>query len=128
MKSESNGHASSEEIMPATSYKDITDLWKARRFLEAIDLFNQKILEDSFTGEEVAQFWGLIEAECERNPEVIFRLYQMLKESRNWDDRTLCEELRITGNALDDMKNGWDTRSEGVGLKILYQLFPQMAV
>ena len=101
----------------------ITELWKTWRFVDAIDLFNQKILEDSFTGEEVAEFWGLIEAECEKNREVIFHLYQMLRASKNWDDRAMCKGLRISGKALDDIKNGWNPASEAVGLKIYTNSF-----
>jgi len=55
-------------------------------------------------------------------------VYQMLKKARNWDDETLCRELRISANALEDIKNLRLPISDGVGLKMLYELFPQMAV
>ncbi len=70
----------------------------------------------------------MIEAECEENPEVMFSLYEMLKKARNWDDETLCNKLRISKKSIQDLKNRHKPRSEGVGLKMLYELFPQMAV
>jgi hypothetical protein len=52
----------------------------------------------------------------------------MLKKTRNWDDETLCKKLRINKRAIEDIKNRHMPSSEGTGLKMLYELFPQMAV
>jgi len=52
----------------------------------------------------------------------------MLKKVRNWNDRTLCRELRIRGEVLEDIKNGRKPDSESMGPGMLYELFPQMAV
>jgi len=52
----------------------------------------------------------------------------LLKKARNWDDETLCKELRISANALEDIKSLRLPISDGVGLRMLYELFPQMAV
>ncbi len=78
--------------------------------------------------EELTRFWELVEAECEENPEVMFILYEMLKKDRNWDDEALCKKLKIKKKAIEDIKHHHKPRSEGVGLKMLYELFPQMAV
>jgi hypothetical protein len=76
----------------------------------------------------LSKFWELIEVECEENPEVMFSLFKMLKKVRNWNDKTLCKKLRISQKAIEDIKSRQKPRSEGVGLKMLYELFPQMAV
>jgi len=52
----------------------------------------------------------------------------MLKKDRNWDDEALCKKLRINGRAIEDIKNRHKPRAEGVGLKMLYELFRHMAV
>jgi len=52
----------------------------------------------------------------------------MLKKAKNWDDETLSKELKISGKAIEAIKNRHGTRSKTVGLKMLYELFPQMAV
>ncbi len=76
----------------------------------------------------LSEFWEFIEAECEENPEVMFSLYVVLKEARGWDDETLCKNLSIREKAIEEIKGRHKPRSEGVGLKMLYELFPQMAV
>jgi hypothetical protein len=53
---------------------------------------------------------------------------QALKKAKNWDDETLCKKLKISGKAIEDIRNRHKPRSEGTGLKMLYGLFPQMAV
>lgn len=58
----------------------------------------------------------------------MFNLYEMLKKAKNWDDETLSKELKISGKAIEAIKNRHGTRSKTVGLKMLYELFPQMAV
>ena len=111
------------------------DLWNARKFSDAISRFSRWMLEGSVHQKEIesfkpnlAKFWELIEVECRKNPEVIFSLYEMLKRARNWDDETLCNEMRVIEKDLEDIKKHHKPRSEGVGLKMLYELFPQMAV
>jgi len=52
----------------------------------------------------------------------------MLREARSWDDETLRRKLKINEKALRDIRSHHKPRSEGVGLKMLYELFPQMAV
>ena len=66
--------------------------------------------------------------EYEENTEVLFSLYEMLKKARNSDDDELCRKLRISQKAIEDIKNRRKPRSEGLGLKMLYELFPGMAV
>jgi hypothetical protein len=116
-------------------YEEIVELWKARKFSDAISYFSQWMSKGLVSEEEsesfkkeLAKFWELVEAECEENPEVLFSLYQALKKARNWDDETLCKKLRINKRAIEDIKNRYKPRSEGSGLKMLYELFPQMAV
>ena len=89
-------------------------------------MLNQKEIE-SFN-RNLANFWELVEVECEENAEVLFNLYEMLKKARNWDDGTLRKELRISQKAIEDIKRRRRPRSKKVGLKMLYELFPQMAV
>ena len=116
-------------------YEEIMELWEAGKFLEAISHFSQWISKglliegeiESFN-KNLSKFWKFIEAESEENAEVMFSLYEMLKKRRNWDDETLRKKLRISGKALEDIKCKHKPRSEGVGLKMLYELFPQMAV
>lgn len=115
--------------------EEIMELWKAGKFVDAIRYFSHWKLKGLVTEDEsksfnnnLATFWELVEVECEENPEVIFNLYEMLKKARNWDDETLCRRLRIGEKALEDIKNRNKPRVEGSGLKMLYELFPQMAV
>lgn len=116
-------------------YEEIMELWKAGKFFEAISysclwmaegLFNQEKTEN--LKKNLPKFWELVEAECEENPEVMVYLYEMVKKVRNWDDKTLCKELRIGEKAIEEVKSRHKPRSEGLGLKLLYELFPQMAV
>lgn len=80
------------------------------------------------SNKDVAKLWKMVEAECELNVEIIFNLYEMLKKTRNWDDETLRKELGISEKDVEDIRNRRRPSSEGVGLKMLYGLFPQMAV
>ncbi len=116
-------------------YEEIMGLWKKGKFFEAISYFSQLISENLLNEVEMEnlnrnlyKFWGLVEVECEENIGVMFNLYKMLKKARNWDDETLCKELGISGKAIEEIKNRHNPRSEGLGLKMLYELFPQMAV
>ncbi len=116
-------------------YEEMMELWKEGKFFNAIRCFSQwmpKGLVNEEEGEsfkkELARFWELVERECEENPEVMFALYEMLKKDRNWDDEALSKELKIKKTAIEDIKDRHKPRSEGVGLKMLYELFPQMAV
>jgi hypothetical protein len=118
-----------------THYEEIMELWKARKFSDAISYFSHWMSEGLLGQKEIenfnlnlSKFWELVEVECEENAEVMFSLYEMLKNVRNWDDETLCRELRISEKAIEDIKNRHKPRSEAVGLKMLYELFPQMAV
>ena len=53
----------------------------------------------------------------------------MPKDIRNWNDDGLSGELRISEKALEDVKDRRKQASEeAVGLRMLYELFPQMAV
>ncbi len=116
-------------------YEEIMGLWKKGNFFDAISYFSQWLSKgllsvkgiESF-GKNLSEFWKLVEAACEENPEVMFSLYQMLKEERNWDDETLCKELKIGGEVIEEIRSRHKPRSEGLGLKMLYELFPQMAV
>jgi len=114
---------------------DYEQLWKAGNFFDAIKCFVHFAQESSFTPEKITdlnvdllKFWMLVKLECETNAEVIFSLYEMLKKERNWDDETLCKELRIAAEDTEDIRNRHKPRSETAGLKILYELFPQMSV
>jgi hypothetical protein len=66
------------------------ELLKARKFSDAIGHFSQWMSTVSIGQEEIesfnnnlATFWGLVEVECEKNAELIFNLYGMLKKVRN---------------------------------------------
>ena len=116
-------------------YEEIMELWKVRKFFDAISYFGQWMSKGLLTQEEIRnlsknlpKFWELIEVECEKNAEVMFNLYQMLKKARNWGDETLQKKLRISGKTLEVIKSHRRSRSKAVGLKMLYELFPQMAV
>ena len=116
-------------------YEEIMELWKARKFFDAISYFCQWIPKGLVSQEEIenfsrnlAKFWELVEVECEENAEVMFSLYEMLKRARNWDDKTLCKELRISEKAIQDIKGRRRPGCKAVGLKMLYELFPKMAV
>ena len=116
-------------------YEEIMELWKEGKFSDAIGYFDQWISKGLLSEQEMesfnknlSKFWEFIEVECEENAEVIFNLYEMLKKVRNWDDETLCKELRISEKAIEEIKNRHKPRPEGLGLRMLYELFPQMAV
>jgi hypothetical protein len=116
-------------------YEKIMDLWKEGKFFDAISYFGQWISGGLLSQEEIenlnknlVKFWGLVEVKCEENPEVMFNLYEMLKKARNWDDETLCKKLKISDEAIEGIKNRQRPKSKAVGLRMLYELFPQMAV
>ena len=116
-------------------YEEIMELWKAGKFFGGISYFGQCLSKGLLLQEEIenlsrnlSEFWELVEVECEENAEVLFNLYEMLKKARNWDDETLCKKLKISDKAIEDIKNRHKPRSKAVGLKMLYELFPQMAV
>ena len=116
-------------------YEEIMGLWKKGKFSEAISYFSQLISESLLNEGEIenlnknlSTFWELVEVECEENAEVMFNLYKMLKKARKWDDETLCKKLTISKKAIEEIKSHHNPRSEGLGLKMLYELFPQMAV
>jgi hypothetical protein len=118
-----------------TSYEEIIELWKAGKFSDAVSYFAQWIPKGLVSQGEIesfnknlSNFWELVEVECEENAEVIFNLYEILKKTRNWDDETLCKRLKISDKAIEDIKNRHKPGSEAVGLKMLYELFPPMAV
>jgi hypothetical protein len=121
--------------MMTAYYEKIMELWKAGKFFDTISYFSQSISRGLLSQEEIEnlsktllEFWELVEIECQKNPEVMFNLYEMLKKGRNWDDKTLSKKLRISDKAIEDIKNHHKPTSEAVGLKMLYELFPQMAV
>jgi hypothetical protein len=116
-------------------YETIMELWKAGEFFDAISYFGQWMSKGLLTQEEIGnlsktlpEFWELVEKECEENAEVMFSLYKMLKKARNWDEKTLQKKLRISEKPLEDIKSHRRPRSKAVGLKMLYEFFPQMAV
>jgi hypothetical protein len=116
-------------------YEEIMELWKEGKFFEAISFFSQWMPkglvsqgENESFNENLANLWEFVELECEENAEVMFSLYEMLKKARNWDDETLCKELRISSKAMQDIRSHHKPRSKAVGLRMLYELFPQMAV
>lgn len=116
-------------------FEEIMELWTAGKFFDAIKCFRQLSQEDPLRQEEIgsfkqnlATFWKLVEVECQENVEVIFNLWEMVKRVRNWNDETLCKVLRISERDIEDIKNRHKPSSESVGLKMLYELFPQMAV
>ncbi len=49
-------------------------------------------------------------------------------KTRMWDDKTLCEKLKIRDMDIVAIKIGCKPAVEGVGLRMLYELFSQMAV
>lgn len=116
-------------------YEKIMELWEAGKFFDGISYFGQWLPGGLLSQEEIEnltknllRFWEFIEVECEENAEVTFNLYEMLKKARNWNDETLCKKLKISDQTLEDIKNRQKPKSEAVGLKMLYELFPQMAV
>lgn len=111
------------------------ELWKARKFSDTISHFSQWMSAGSIGQEEIesfnnnlATFWGLVEVECGKNAELIFNLYGMLKKARNWGAETLCKKLNISDITIEDIKKRHKPKSEAVGPKMLYELFPQIAV
>ncbi len=121
--------------MMTAYYEEIMKLWETGKFFEAISYFSQCLSKDLLSEDEIesfaknlSKFWKLIEVECEENAEVMFNLYEMVKKERNWDDETLCKELKISGEAIEEIRNRHKPSSDGVGLRMLYELFPQMAV
>ena len=116
-------------------YEEIMELWKAGKFSDAISYFSRWMSKGLISEEEgesfkkeLGKFWELVEVECEENAEVMFTLFEMLKKERNWDDEAFCKKLEISDQTIEDIKNRHKPRSEAVGLKMLYELFPQMAV
>jgi len=116
-------------------YEKIMELWEAKKFSDAISHFGQWMSEDLLSPEEIqsfnrylADFWELVELESQKNAEVLFILYEMVKKARNWDDETMCRKLEISKKTIESIKHRRKPRAEGVGLKMLYELFPGMAV
>jgi len=116
-------------------YEKIMNLWEARKFSDAISYFGRWMSKGLVDQEEIqslnrclAEFWELVELESQKNAEVLFILYEMVRKARNWDDETLCGKLEISNKTLESIRNRHKPRAEGVGLKILYELFRHMAV
>ena len=116
-------------------YEEIMELWQEKKFFDAISYFCKWVAEGLFNeertesfSENALKFWKLVETECEENPALMFNLYEVVKKARHWDDKTLCKELRISHEAIGDIKKRHKPRVEGLGLRMLYELFPQMAV
>jgi DNA-binding XRE family transcriptional regulator len=116
-------------------YEEIMELWKAGEFFDAIRYFSDWISKGLIGQEEIesfnknlSEFWELVEVECQTNAEVLFNLYKMVRKTRNWGDETLRKKLKISDKAIEDIENHHKPGSEAVGLKMLYGLFPQMAV
>ena len=119
----------------STYYDEIMELWTVGKFFDAISHFNDWLSKGLMIMDEtenfrkdLSSFWKLLEIECEENPAVMFNLYQMLIKKRKWDDKTLCQKLRISKRAIEEIKSGNRPSSTGVGFRMLYELFPQMAV
>ena len=116
-------------------YEEIMELWKAGKFSDAISYFSRWMSKGLLGQEEIesfnrclAEFWELVELESQRNAEVLFILYEMVKKARNWDDEAFCRKLEISNKTIKSIKNRHKPRAEGVGLKMLYELFRHMAV
>ncbi len=119
----------------STYYDEVMELWRAGRFVDAINHFSDWLSKGLLIGEEtenfkkdLSRFWKLLEIECEENPAVMFNLYQMLRKKRMWDYETLCNKLRISRKAIEEIKSGNRPTSTAVGFRMLYELIPQMAV
>ena len=98
-------------------YEEIMELWKAGNFVDAIRSFSRWIPKGLVSEEEIrsfnrelAEFWQLVEAECGKNPEAVFALYEMLRKAKNWDDERLCEELEISSKTLEHIKRRHKTK------------------
>ncbi len=92
-------------------YEEIMGLWQEGKFFGAIKYFSQVISENLLNEEEIenlnknlSTFWEWVEVEWEENAEVMFNLYEMLKKVRNWNDGTLCKELRISEKAIEEIR------------------------
>ena len=116
-------------------YEEIKELWNAGEFFSGISYFGQYLSKGLLLQEEIENLsknipkcWELVEVQCQENAEVIFKLYEMLKKARNWDDETFYRKLKISGKAIEDIKSHRRPRSKAAGLRMLYELFPQMAV
>ena len=116
-------------------YEEIIELWQTGNYFDAISFFSQWLSKGLLLKKEtyrinknLSSFWELIEVECEENPEVMFSLYKMLKKVRKWNDKTLCKKLKISEKALEEIKNHHKPKSEGLGFKMLDELFRQMVV
>jgi hypothetical protein len=100
----------------------------ALEFFDATRLFAHCVQGGLISPGEVARFWKLIETECQENEEVVFILCKMLKQSKRWDNEALCRNL-ISSENLEDVEKKWKPASEeGVSLRMLYEVLPQMAV
>jgi len=105
-------------------YEKILELWKARKFPDAISYFSQWMAEILLGQEEnedfrrsLGKFWRLVEVECQKNPEVMFNLYAMLREARKWDDEVFSRRLRISGKAIEDIRSHRDLGQSQWALK-----------
>ncbi len=119
----------------AACYDEVVELWRAGKFFDAISHFSDWLSKGLLSEKEtenfrkdLSRFWKLLEIECQENPIVIFNLYQMLRKKRGWDDKTLCQKLRISRKAIEEIKSGNRPSSTAVGFRMLYELFPQMAI
>ncbi len=119
----------------STYYDEVMELWKVGKFFDAISHFSDWLSKGLLFEEkaeilkkDLFRFWKLLEIECEENPAVMFNLYQMVRKKRKWNDETLCKKLRISRKAIEAIKSGNRPSSTGVGFRMLYELFPQMAV
>jgi hypothetical protein len=121
--------------MMTVYYEEIKEFWKAGKFFDGINYLGKWVSKGLLTEEDIGslsktlpKFREVIEVECEENIKVMFSLYETVKIARNWDYETLCKELRISKKTVEDIKSHRKPKSKAVGLKMLYELFPQMAV
>ncbi len=121
--------------MMTVYFAEIMELWKARKFFNAISHFSDWLSkgllvegETEIFKKDLSRLWKLLEIECEENPAVMFNLYQMLIKKRKWNDETLCKKLRISRKAIEEIKSGNRPSSTAVGFRMLYELFPQIAI
>jgi hypothetical protein len=110
------------------------ELWKTEEFSDAIRYSCHWMpeglaseAESKSFNKELVKFWEFIELECQENAEFMFSLYEMLKKAKNGDDEMLCTEPKNSEKVIEDIQHRHKPRSETVGLKMLYELFPRRA-
>jgi hypothetical protein len=113
--------------MMISYYEKLIEYWRTGKVWDAYKYFEQWKKEGLLSEEEIERVnkiipeWGeLIIEEFQESPKALLNLYETLKKVREWDDKMVCEKLKISEKNIEDIQN-LRLRSKAVVNKILLE-------